>query len=126
MIKKHTINEVLKWIEANLENRIFIEDIVSFSGFSRRHMYNIFKEHTGLAIGSYIRQRKLCRAAYKLKLTSLSLVQIAFSLEFDSQQSFSREFKKLFNVSPKSYRDSDVWDMPHLRVPFIKAPPPPP
>ncbi|NJZ74390.1 helix-turn-helix domain-containing protein [Escherichia coli] len=118
MIKENTVAEILKWIELHLEERISIKDIVNFSGFSRRHIYTIFKDYTGLPIGKYIRQRKLCRAAYKLKLTSLSVAQIACSLEFDSQQSFSREFKKLFGITPKAYRCTEAWDMTHLQIPI--------
>lgn len=123
MIKEITVNEIVKWIEIHLEEQIDVEDIVKFSGYSRRHVYTIFKAYTGMPIGKYIRKRKLCRAAYKLKLTSLSLAQIACSLEFDSQQSFSRAFKKSFGVNPKAYRDNDVWDMSHLQAPFVIEPP---
>ncbi|MBJ8899658.1 helix-turn-helix domain-containing protein [Citrobacter braakii] len=119
MIKEATVNEILKWIEIHLEERIDVENVVKFSGYSRRHIYTIFKAYTGMPIGKYIRQRKLCRAAYKLKLTSLSLAQIACSLEFDSQQSFSRSFKKLFGINPKAYRDNEAWDMSHLQAPFV-------
>lgn len=118
MIKKITVNEILKWIELHLEEHITVEDTVKFSGFSRRHLYTIFKGYTGFPIGKYIRKRKLCRAAYKLKLTSLSVAQIACSLEFDSQQSFCREFKKLFGKTPKDYRNEEVWDMSHLQFPL--------
>ncbi|ECJ6094718.1 helix-turn-helix domain-containing protein [Salmonella enterica] len=126
MVIRNTVNEILKWIESHVEERISIEDIVKYSGFSRRYVYTIFKNYTGMPIGTYIRKRRLCRAAYKLKLTSASLADIAYSLGFDSPQSFSREFKKIFCVNPKAYRDNEVWDMSHLQIPIIIEPPPPP
>lgn len=51
-------------------------------------------------LGEYIRKRRLCRAAILVRLTAKSMLDIALSLHFDSQQSFSREFKKLFGCSP--------------------------
>lgn len=118
MIKKKVIIDILNWIENHIEERVTIKNIVDMSGYSRRHLHSIFKEAVGISIGRYIRRRKLCRAAHKLKLTALSLTEIAYSLEYDSQQSFSREFKKLFGLTPKTYRERDVWDMSHLQKPI--------
>lgn len=126
MVIRNTVSDILKWIESHVEERISVEDIVKYSGFSRRYIYTIFKSYTGMPIGTYIRKRRLCRAAYRLKLTSASLADIAYSLGFDSQQSFSREFKKIFYITPKAYRDNQVWDMSHLQIPIIIEPPPPP
>lgn len=126
MVIRNTVSDILKWIESHVEERFSVEDVVKYSGFSRRYVYTIFKKYTGIPIGTYIRKRRLCRAAYKLKLTSASLADIAYSLGFDSQQSFSREFKKIFGINPKAYRDNEVWDMSHLQIPIIIELPPPP
>lgn len=119
MIQQQTVNVILQWIEENLEKDIYLEDITVLSGYSRRHIQSLFKNHVDMTIGAYIRQRKLCRAALLLHLTNLSIIDIALRLNFDSQQSFSREFKKLFGRSPGQYRNSPEWDLTYLRAPHL-------
>ncbi|END57144.1 bacterial regulatory helix-turn-helix s, AraC family protein, partial [Escherichia coli p0305293.13] len=47
------------------------------------------------------------------------MLDIALSLHFDSQQSFSREFKKLFGCSPREYRHRDYWDLANIFPSFL-------
>lgn len=117
-MKTMTVKAIVEWIEENISSGISIDDIVKISGYSRRHIQAIFKEHVGVSLGEYIRQRRLSWAALRLRLTSLSATDIAHHLHFDSLQSFSREFKKLFGVSPREYRKKETWDLENLHPSF--------
>lgn len=110
-------NDIVLWIEENLSKKIRAEDIETISGYSARHVSGLFRLYAGLSLGRYIRQRRLCRAAYLLRLTGKKIIDIACQLHFDSQQSFSREFRKLFGCSPKEYRQSSEWDFSLLLSP---------
>ncbi|MDW2601531.1 helix-turn-helix domain-containing protein [Enterobacter hormaechei] len=113
---------VLEQIEKHLEENIEIESLAAMTGYSRRRLQDFFKQKCGVSIGKYIRQRRLCRSATLLKLTSESVTDIALRLGFDSVQSYSREFKKMFGVSPKSYRQEKFWDLTNLRAPYWLVP----
>lgn len=110
MIRQKILQQLLEWIECNLEHPISIEDIAQKSGYSRRNIQLLFRNFMHVPLGEYIRKRRLCRAAILVRLTAKSMLDIALSLHFDSQQSFSREFKKLFGCSPREYRHRDYWD----------------
>lgn len=114
-MKKKIVCDILKWIEINLNNEIRIDDFVLLSDYSRRSIQSIFKEYTGLSLGAYVRHRKLCRSATLLKLTNLSIFDIYTQLRFDSQSSFSREFKKLFKETPNQYRMNPTWNLKNFR-----------
>ena len=114
MLKKKIIFEILEWIENNLEQHFTIDDIAAKSGYSRRNIQLLFKEIVRLPLGTYVRKRKLCKAATLVRLTTMSMMDIAINLNFDSQQSFSREFKKLFGCTPREYRNRDYWDLSEL------------
>lgn len=110
MLKKMTINAILWHIELNIENTpLDIDDLVKYSGYSRRYLQLIFKKHTGVPIGSYIQLRRITRSATLLKLTKLSIMSISEQLLYDSQQTFTREFKKNTGYTPLQYRKKDYW-----------------
>lgn len=95
MTKETTIDSILKYIERNIEvSSININTLVEYSGYSRRYLQLLFKEIIGLPIGKYIQQRRVTRAAIYLRLTNLPIDIISGRLCYDSQQTFSREFKK--------------------------------
>lgn len=114
MIRQKILQQLLEWIECNLEHPISIEDIAQKSGYSRRNIQLLFRNFMHVPLGEYIRKRRLCRAAILVRLTAKSMLDIALSLHFDSQQSFSREFKKLFGCSPREYRHRDYWDLANI------------
>ncbi|MGM7884716.1 helix-turn-helix domain-containing protein [Yersinia enterocolitica] len=110
MIKNLTINAITQYIEDNLEvTKVDIESLVSYSGYSRRYLQKIFKDGIGLSIGKYIQLRRVSRAAVFLRLTHLFLSSISARLCYDSQQTFTREFKKNTGYTPLQYRKNKVW-----------------
>lgn len=121
-MEKSVTTAVLEEIEKHLEETIDIDNLAAMSGYSRRRLHDFFKQNCEISIGRYIRQRRLCRSATLLKLTSESITDIAHRLGFDSIQSYSREFKKQFGVSPKIYRKEIFWDLANLRPPFWLVP----
>ncbi|MGJ5666021.1 helix-turn-helix domain-containing protein [Morganella morganii] len=112
------IEHILSFIEKKLHTKIIISDIVKLTGYSRRHIQSLFKQYTGLSLGSYIRQRKLCRSAVLLRLTDMSIIDISVYLDFSSQTNFSREFKKHFSMTPNQYRKSENWNLKKNRLPI--------
>ncbi|WP_407235232.1 helix-turn-helix domain-containing protein [Escherichia coli] len=99
MHNRHTIDRlivqhIILWIEDNIESTIKIEDVATITGYCRRNVQLIFKRYVHISLGEYIRRRKIARAAALLKTSTLNLIDISIRLHFDSQQSFTREFKK--------------------------------
>lgn len=54
----------------------------------------------------YIRKRRLSCAAHDLLITSKRIIDIAVEYQFQSQESFTRAFKKMFGITPGKYRKS--------------------
>jgi len=124
------ISDVIKWIEKNLESPISIDVVAKKSGYSKWYLQRMFKKVTGRILGGYIRHRRLTYAALVLKLTCKPILDIAMQYRFNSQQTFTRSFKKQFTMTPASYRRSELWDtsglMPAIelyKVPLLVAMP---
>lgn len=114
----YIISDLIKWIEKNLEQPLSIDNVAKKSGYSKWHLQRMFKEVTGHILGTYIRHRRLTHAALALKLTSKPILDIAMQYRFDSQQTFTRSFKKQFNLTPASYRRAEYWDPAGLTPPI--------
>lgn len=109
--KESILCKIINTIESNVENGVDIEELVNITGYSRRYIQILFKDSIGIPLGRYIRYRRIMRAATLLRLTSAPIIEIAFRLNFDSQQTFTREFKKATGVTPKLYRKNNEWDL---------------
>lgn len=57
----------------------------------------------GITLQTYIREKKLETAKILLEYGSLSISEVAELLHFDSVQSLTRGFKKLYGVTPYQY-----------------------
>lgn len=112
------VNDLLEWIERNLTNRLSIDNVAIRSGYSKSHLQRMFKKITGHMMGSYIRDRQLSQSAIELKLTNRSIVDISDRYNFDSQQSYTRAFKKQFGESPARYRKDEDWDTKGIAPPL--------
>lgn len=123
-----TVTDLISYIEANLENKINIDMLCQFTGYSRRYIQIIFKKHINISLWQYIKYRRITRAALLLRLTPSKIIDISFRLQFDSQQSFNREFKKIVGCTPRQYRNNENWDLTPILLPRtvdFKHPTPP-
>lgn len=67
------VESLSEWIEQNLDKRIVIDDIAERAGYSKWYLQRLFKEVTGDNLASYVRHRRLMRAAAELKRTDKKL-----------------------------------------------------
>ncbi|MGI1686094.1 MDR efflux pump AcrAB transcriptional activator RobA [Providencia sp. 2024EL-00811] len=119
MDKTNIIRDLLRWIDDNLDKPLSLDNVAAKAGYSKWHLQRMFKEVTDQAIGAYIRARRLSRAAVALRLTSRPILDIALQYRFDSQQTFTRAFKKQFNLTPAFYRRSEEWCAAGICPPII-------
>ncbi|MBS0848404.1 MDR efflux pump AcrAB transcriptional activator RobA [Citrobacter sp. JGM124] len=103
------IRDLLSWLESHLDKPLSIDNVAARAGYSKWHLQRMFKEVTGQAIGAYIRGRRLSKSAVALRLTARPILDIALQYRFDSQQTFTRAFKRQFAQTPACYRRSPEW-----------------
>lgn len=112
--QENHIRELLVWIEENLTNPLSLDIVSAKSGYSKWYLQRMFKKQTNLSLASYIRARRLYLAAFALRFTQKSIIDISVEYQFDNQQTFSRCFKKHFAESPSVYRHARKQDFSHL------------
>mgnify|MGYP004706282939 FL=1 len=99
------IRDILPWIEANLSDEsIRVRNVTERSGYGHWHFQRVFRRQTGINLATYIRIRRIVRAAFSVAFTDKEIIDIAIENGFSSQQNFSRTFKFYFKVSPTHFR----------------------
>jgi len=100
----HSIQKTISYIETNLSNKLSLDELADIAGFSKYHFLRIFKHETGSRLFEHIQNRRMARAAKLLLFTQQNILDIALMYRFDSQEAFTRAFKKEYNLSPGRYR----------------------
>ena len=67
-------------------------------------MQRHFKEHFGLTIFEFIRQKRLESARWALESDGVPIAQAAYIAGYNNPSSFTTAFKKAYGVSPKYRR----------------------
>ena len=89
-------------MDCNLNAAMLAEHmIMSITTLNRR-----INSVTGTNTTNYIRQRRLARAKYLLKNSSMTMGEIQAVCGFESPSYFSRAFKAEFDVTPTEYKKS--------------------
>lgn len=109
MFNERVVDEILNWIENNLESDLSLEAVAGKAGYSKWHFQRIFKQQTGYTLANYVRARRLSCAAIALRLLPLNLMHLSMKYRFDSQQTFCRAFKQHFGITPSGYRKKNGW-----------------
>jgi AraC-like DNA-binding protein len=120
---KRIVLAIVEWIESCIysNEKIKINMVARKSGYSLRHMHNIFKKEVGVTIGKYIRLRRITRSALLVRFTNRSIFDISLELNFSSQQSFNRTFTSHFGCAPLQYRSRNYLDTSKLYPPYSTA-----
>ena len=94
------LGKTLELIEQNLDNQdlhiCFLANKVYVSPY---YLQRIFYSTFGKTIGSYIRERRLTEAGTDIK-NGEKILDVAVKYGYESQESFSRAFKKFHGVNP--------------------------
>jgi AraC-like DNA-binding protein len=99
------------WIEDHLDRDIALPELADRSGYSVWHMQSVFRATTGIAVGRYIRERKLTEAVYRLRNTEHRIIDIALDYGFNSQSQFTTLFKKYFGITPQMCRNEPLLNL---------------
>lgn len=94
----------IDFIEEHLAEDIDLHDVSRVAGVSHWHFLRMFKALTNETLKSYIRSRRLADARRSLVTSDDSILTVAFAAGFESQEAFTRAFKRAFGVTPARYR----------------------
>ncbi len=104
-ISSKQIVKCVEYIHANLQQDLKLDGIADYLGMTPTYLSRLFKKEMGESISSYIKTKRLENAANLLQYTNYSISEISEYMNFSSQSHFTSSFQKLYNITPKRYRD---------------------
>ncbi len=104
--QEETIGGVIDFIDKNFMSEITRESLAEQFDMNADYLGKLFKSARGMKIGDYINELRVREAAGKLATTDALIIDIAYSVGFESLRTFNRAFQKTMNISPREYRDS--------------------
>ncbi len=98
--------EAIDYTERRLFEPVWLSEVAERAGFSPPYFSRLFRVLTGEPFGSYVRRRRLTVAAARLIDVDrpVGIVELALICQYDSQEAFTRAFKRAFGVPPGRYR----------------------
>ena len=91
-------------VQSSLDRDISLETLARQYGYSQFHFHRFFSHAVGETPKQHVDRLRLERAAYKLAITSETVLEIALSVGFKNHETFSRAFKRTFGCTPVDYR----------------------
>jgi AraC family transcriptional regulator len=99
------LERAMAHIRAHAADPLTLEELARVAGLSPYHFTRQFLARFGLSPMAEVRARRLELAAGRLAADAAPpLVELAFDCGFESQEGFTRAFKRAFGVSPGRFR----------------------
>jgi AraC family L-rhamnose operon transcriptional activator RhaR/AraC family L-rhamnose operon regulatory protein RhaS len=92
------------YIEKNFAESLAVSYLAQLSNYSERQFVRLFKETFGCIPMEYITRLRMQKARELLKMSDLSIAEVASCCGYNDSNYFSRIFKKYNTYTPSEYR----------------------
>lgn len=98
------LRRIVDLVEARLAEPIRLDDMAAAAGVSRFHFAHAFKGAVGEPPHRWLTNLRIDRAKDLLARTSLSVIEVAAAVGFESQSHFGHLFRARCGVTPREWR----------------------
>jgi AraC family transcriptional regulator len=114
-LQKWRLRRVTEYVDGHLSNRITLLDMAAVAGLSRMHFASQFRVATGVRPHEFLLRRRVRRAQELLQNTTMSIVEIALTVGFQTQAHLTTVFKQFVSCTPGRWRAIKT---PPIALPF--------
>ncbi|WP_454625064.1 helix-turn-helix domain-containing protein [Bradyrhizobium cenepequi] len=105
-LQKWRLKRVAEYVDSHLSKKITLSDLAAVAGLSRMHFASQFRMATGLRPHEYLLRQRIRRADELLRHTTMTIVEVALSVGFQTQAHFTTVFKRIAGNTPAQWRNT--------------------
>jgi AraC-like DNA-binding protein/mannose-6-phosphate isomerase-like protein (cupin superfamily) len=98
------VGEVISVLENDFANDWKLDDLLRIANMSRSNLMRVFRKATGQPPIEYLLRLRIQRSMEMLRNTDMSITDIAMQSGFNDSNYFTRQFRKINQISPSSFR----------------------
>jgi AraC-like DNA-binding protein len=98
------LSRVFSFIETNYQHSISLREVAEAVGRSPAYLTDLVRRETGKTVLNWIIERRMAEARRLLLETQYSVEQIAEAVGYFDRRHFSRQFLRLHNATPHTWR----------------------
>ena len=102
------VKRALALMREHMYEEVRISDIAKRIGVTPSYLQRIFKGEMGQTMVAHLNQMRIKRAKFLLARTEDTIMDIAFSIGFNSRQHFFHVFRQYAGLSPQDYRKQNA------------------
>lgn len=103
--KRTSVNEVKEYLDQHYAEKVSLDELSCRFFIDKYYLTKTFKSQFGLPISSYIQNIRITKAKQLLRFSEKTVEEIGYEVGMDNPAYFSRVFKNVEGVSPKTYRE---------------------
>ncbi len=112
------IEKSVTYIEDSLEMPLNVQNICDHFNISKFHFHRIFTALIGMPLYQYLASRRLNRAVQLIEEKEYSLTDIAYRLQFGDQATFTKAFKRMYDIPPSKVKTGQ-YTIPIQPIPTV-------
>ena len=102
---KNLTQKLVLYIGENFQNDITLDSLAKAFNVSKFYISHTFSDSIKMSLPNYLALVRSEYAAELLRTTNYSITTISNDAGFNSQSTFNRAFKRIYNMTPAQYRE---------------------
>lgn len=100
--QSNQIAHAISWLKENFRRPLNVEELANFVNMSPTSFYRNFNKITRISPLQYQKQLRLYEAQRLMLIENINAETAAYKVGYESPSQFSREYKRMFGISPKA------------------------
>ena len=98
------MNDAIRYLQGHYSEKFSLSELAKVMHLSESECSRFFKRHMGITISEYLLSYRIEQSFDMLRLTDLSVSEVAYECGFSSTSYFIDKFRKYVGVTPLRYR----------------------
>ena len=103
--KRQSVSEVKEYLDQHYAEKVVLDELASLFFIDKYYLSKTFKSQFGLPITTYLQNIRITKAKQLLRFSDKRVEEIGYEVGLGAPAYFSRVFKNVEGVSPKTYRE---------------------